>query len=50
MSTKYAATLCPLPKKSIPHRVIWQRISYDKGFHGGNKVKGAHPNSTVDQI
>ena len=49
MSTKYAATLCPLSKKSMSHRVVWQRISYDKGWHGGNQAKAVHPDSTKDQ-
>ena len=49
MSIKYAATLCPLSKKSMAHRVVWQRISYDKGWHGGNQAKATHPDATPEQ-
>ena len=49
MSTKYAATLCPLSKKSMSHRVVWQRISYDKGWHGGNQAKAVHRDATHDE-
>ena len=34
----------------MSHRVVWQRISYDKGWHGGNQAKAVHPDATRDQL
>ena len=48
-TTKYAAAIFSPASKSLSACVTWQRICYDKGWTGRNRLKGAPSDATQDE-
>ena len=48
-TTKYAAAIFHPASKPLTSCVTWQRICYDKGWTGRNRLKGAADDATQDE-